>query len=258
MFREGMKNLVGMNKDFRYRGVEPGRIENFSDAVFALAITLLLISTTPPSNFQQVKRFVIDLVPFVLCVVFIILIWYEHFRFYFRYGLRNPKMVVLNSMFLTIVLFYVYPLKFLTRLIEFPIALMLDDKALFNELSGMISGDDMSDLMIIYGLGAAAVFLTLVLMYRYALKNADELELNEIEIFDTRVSIRTNLLMASVPLFSVTLAVIFYGHWSGGMIAGFSYFLYTPIMWIHGNWADRSRKKLILKLNPPVSEEIQS
>jgi hypothetical protein len=154
-------------------------------------------------------------------------------------------MVYLNAIFLAIVLFYVYPLKFLTKLIEFPISYFLNDEALFHELQGMISGNDMPDLMIIYGLGAASVFLTLVFMYRFALKNAADLELNEIELFDTRVSIRTNLLMGSVPLLSVLMAIIFYGHWRAGMISGFTYFLYPVVMYLHGRFVRRSRIKLL-------------
>ncbi len=235
-----------MNKEFRHRGEEPGRLENFSDALFALAITLLLISTSPPTSFLQIKRFVVDLIPFVICVTFIVLIWHEHFIFYYRYGLRNGKMVSLNAIFLALVLFYVYPLKFLTKLIEFPISFLLNDEALFNELKGMISGNDMPDLMIIYGLGAASVFFMLVLMYRYALKNAKELELNEIEIFDTRVSIRTNFLMGMVPVLSVLMALIFYGHWRAGMISGFTYFLYPIVMFIHGKRVKKGREKILL------------
>lgn len=242
------KHSIGMNKEFRHRGEEPGRLENFSDALFALAITLLLISTSPPNNFMQVKRFVIDLIPFIICVTFLVLIWHEHFVFYYRYGLRNAKMITLNALFLALVLFYVYPLKFLTKLIKFPISYVLNDDVLFNELRGMISGNDMQDLMIIYGFGAASVFFVLVLMYRYALKNAVELELNEIEIFDTRVSIRTNLLMGIVPIVSVLMAVIFYGHWRAGMIAGFTYFLYPIVMFSHGKYVKQARIKLLQEL----------
>ncbi|NOS55683.1 MAG: DUF1211 domain-containing protein, partial [Cyclobacteriaceae bacterium] len=82
------KNKVGLNQEFRFRGQEPGRLENFSDAVFALAITLLLISTSPPSSFEQVKRFAFDLITFLLCIALIISIWYEHYVFFLRYGLR--------------------------------------------------------------------------------------------------------------------------------------------------------------------------
>ena len=57
MVREALgKHYIGMNKEFRFRGEEPGRLENFSDAVFALAIALLLISTSAPTNFEQIKK----------------------------------------------------------------------------------------------------------------------------------------------------------------------------------------------------------
>ena len=47
MIRESIgKHYIGMNKEFRFRGEEAGRLENLSDGIFALAITLLLVSTT--------------------------------------------------------------------------------------------------------------------------------------------------------------------------------------------------------------------
>jgi uncharacterized membrane protein len=249
MLRDSLKDhMIGMNPDFRHRGVIAGRMENFSDAVFALAITLLLISTSPPSNFDQIKRFVWELIPFSLCIIFIILIWHEHFTFFFRYGLRNSKVLVLNSLFLILVLFYVYPLKFLTKLILFPIAMLFGQENLVQEMMGMIRGEDMADLMIIYGLGAFCVFGILMLMYRYALKNADALELNEIERFDTKAKITTNKLMAVVPLISVVIAIIFHSHWVGGMLAGFTYFLYTPVMFIFSGRNDKARKALLASI----------
>ena len=246
MLREAAKkHTLGINKEFRHRGEEPGRLENFSDAIFALAITLLLISTSPPSNFEQIKRFLYDLVPFFLCIILFLLIWFEHFKFFYRYGLRNARIVVLNSLFLFLVLFYVYPLKFLTRLIEIPMAMLFNNEALLHDLKGLISPADMGDLMVIYGLGASAVFCVLALMYQYALKHAAELDLNEIEVFDTRTSMRTNLLMGSVPLMSVLVALIFSSHWMAGMLSGFTYFLYTPIMLIHGTRVEKKRRLIV-------------
>ncbi|MCW5912869.1 MAG: DUF1211 domain-containing protein [Cyclobacteriaceae bacterium] len=230
---------------FRLRGKEPGRLENFSDAIFALAITLLLISTSPPTNFIQVKRFVYDLLPFLACITLIMLIWYEHFMFFLRYGLRNRSMIALNTLFLAIVLFYVYPLKFLTKIIIlFPAGYLMGDQQLLTELKSMIRTEDMGQLMIIYGFGAACVFLVLTQMYRYALSKATELDLSELEKFDTRTSIKTNFLMAIVPIVSVVLALIFIKSWLAGPIAGFVYFLYTPIMFAHGRRADKKRKEL--------------
>lgn len=256
MLREIVKDrLIGMNQEFRFRGTEPGRLENFSDAVFALAITLLLISTSPPTNFDQMKRFAWELLPFSLCITLIIMIWNEHFVFYFRYGLRNGVVIFLNTIFLVIVLFYVYPLKFLTRLILVPVAHLFNNQNLITEFSGVIRGENVSELMMIYGIGASAVFFVLFLMYRYAYKKADELELNEIERFDTRTRIRTNLLMGIVPMISTVLAWIFMGSWLAGPIAGFSYFLYLPFMSINAIRVAKNREALLksLKVDLPVN-----
>jgi flagellar biosynthesis protein FlhB len=117
----------------------------------------------------------------------------------------------------------------------------------------MISGQDVPDLMIIYGLGAASVFLTLAAMYRYALSNAKELDLNEIELFDTRMSIRTNFLMAMVPVLSVLMAFVFYGHWRAGIISGFTYYLYPLVMIIHSKRVMKQRKRLLLSIEKQAS-----
>jgi uncharacterized membrane protein len=253
MLRETFKQHIGLNKGFRFRGVEPGRLENFSDAVFALAITLLLISTSPPTSFEQIKRFVWDLIPFSICIVLIILIWHQHFIFFYRYGLRNSGVVVLNTLFLVIVLFYVYPLKFLTKFSLYPIALLAKQEWLATELSSMMSGKDMAYLMMIYGAGVSVVFFVLALMYRYALKRAREMELNNIEAFDTQASVTTNLLLASVPLLSVLLAFIFRNHVLAGAFSGFAYFLYWPVMLIYGKHVDKKRVQILKETNEATS-----
>lgn len=242
------------NTEFRHRGKEPGRLENLSDAVFGMAITLLLISTTAPTNFDQIKRFTWDLIPFSMCIAFMVLIWYEHFVFFYRYGLRNGQVLVWNTVFLVIVLFYVYALKFLTSLSLIPVSYLFGIESLMKETTGMIKFSDMPALMVIYGLGTASVSLTLMVLYRIALANAKELDLNELEVYDTKCSIRTNLLMACIPLLSVVFAIIFFNNsMVAGFVAGFTYFLYTPVMWMNGNRIDKGRKELLASLNTPVT-----
>lgn len=63
------KHFIGMNKEFRYRGEDSTRIEALSDSVFALAIGLLLISTSAPNTFQELLVFTQDLLPFAMCNV---------------------------------------------------------------------------------------------------------------------------------------------------------------------------------------------
>jgi uncharacterized membrane protein len=258
MLRGSFAKNIGMDKEFRYRGTEPGRLENFSDAVFALAITLLLISTSPPSTFAQIVKFTFDLIPFMVCITLIVLIWHEHFVFYYRYGLRNNRVIFLNTLFLVIVLFYVYPLKFLTKLSLFVIAIPFEIEWLLQDLQGMLRGGNMSDLMIIYGVGATSVFFVLVLMYRYALSKAVELKLNELEIFDTKTSIRTNFLLGAIPLLSVLIVLVFYRDPLSGMYSGFAYFMYGPIMAWHGKRVDKARKVILAKQQEEDTEVIST
>jgi divalent metal cation (Fe/Co/Zn/Cd) transporter len=116
------------------------------------------------------------------------------------------------------------------------------------DLETMINADQVGSLMIIYGLGAACIFLTLAWMYQYAKKQAEALELDEIELFDTSTSLKSNLLMASIPLVSVLIAILFHSNKFVGAYAGFTYFLYTPAMFWFAYKSEKKRKKLIARM----------
>ena len=49
---------------FRVRETGGSRLEALSDGVFALAIAILLISSSVPSNYQELLLFVQDIIPF--------------------------------------------------------------------------------------------------------------------------------------------------------------------------------------------------
>src|SRR3989339_649128 len=103
---------VGAEPHFNWRSHEPVRIEGFSDAVFAFAITLLVVSLEVPKTFSELARAMLGFFPFAACFAFIIYVWYQHYIYFRRYGLTDVYVIVLNALLLFVILFYIYPLKF--------------------------------------------------------------------------------------------------------------------------------------------------
>ena len=239
---------VGLDPRFRYRGMSQTRIETFSDTAFALAITLLVLSSSVPETFVELKTSMKNVLPFMLCICLITVIWYQHYLFFLRYGLQNARIVVLNVMLLCLILVYVYPLKYLMRfLTEFYIALFTRDfrsiEADFGDLLGNSGGNNMQYLMVVYGLGVVMIFLTLALMYAHAYRQREALDLNAYEQFATRSSLIMNLLQGGVALISVLIAATsLFGSSYSPIIAGFSYFLYPIVLPLAGKQLKKKEK----------------
>ena len=86
--RQALKNSQ-KSSSFTLRGMEHTRIEGLSDGVFAIAVALLLITTDVPEKFSELKLFLKDFIPFGITIVLLMVIWYQHYTFFIRYGLRD-------------------------------------------------------------------------------------------------------------------------------------------------------------------------
>ena len=103
---------------FRWRGNEVSRVEGFTDAVFAFAVTLLVVALEGPHTFEGLLDVLRGFPAFVLCFVLLMMFWNAHFRFHRRYGLEDTFSRIMTMAILVLVLFFVYPLKFLFTLAD--------------------------------------------------------------------------------------------------------------------------------------------
>src|SRR6266481_835973 len=114
MIREKLvEREIGQSPDFRWRSHEISRIEGLSDAVFAFAVTLLVVSLEVPKTFTELASAMRGFGAFAISFVLLFMIWFYQYKFFRRYGLQDTTTVWLNAALLFLVLFYVYPLKFL-------------------------------------------------------------------------------------------------------------------------------------------------
>jgi len=246
--RDLKDKLVGLDPNFRYRGLDQTRIETFSDAVFAVAFTLVVLSSAVPETFDELRESINDILPSFICIVLIVVIWYQHYVFFLRYGLQNTKTVTVNTFLLFLVLIYIYPLKFLARfIVELYSGLLFGMPDNFTDnIGGEMNSSNMTLLMTAYGAGATFIFMAMTWLYRHAYKKRDDLDLNEYEAFVTKVSLWQNLLMSSIPFLSTMIALLHpFGHGALNFgIAGFTYMLYPPVMMIYGSRVRKKSKEL--------------
>jgi uncharacterized membrane protein len=207
-------------KYFRWRAGEITRLEAFCDVIFGFAITLLVVSLEVPHTYAELMADMRGFLPFAACFAQLALIWRTHYKFSRRYGLEDPYTVFLNVVLLFLVLFYVYPLKFVFTLVFAPLT-----GASVPEQYGWYQG---SILMRIYAFGFTAVFLLFVLMYAHAYKLRGKLELNPVEIYATCVSLQENVILSLVGAASFAVAI------KSPEWAGWIYVVIGPLLSING------------------------
>ena len=245
MIREKlMEGHVGRPGDFRWRGHEISRIEGLSDAVFAFAITLLVVSLEVPNTFNELAETMLGFGAFLINFTLLFAVWFNQDKFFRRYDLRDTITVVLNAALLFVVLFYVYPLKFLfTFLVDRFTGGHGEVRLPNGNVVAMIENNEqLASLMTIFNLGYLAVFGVFVLLFWHAYRKREALELNELERFDTRETMVESALNCGIAI--VSLLVLAIGGVGRAGLAGMAYMLTPIVMTLNGKIMGVRRKKL--------------
>jgi uncharacterized membrane protein len=215
---------------FRWRGTEVSRVEGLTDGVFGFAVTLLVVALEVPRTFSGLMDVVRGFPGFVLCFALLMLFWNAHFRYHRRYGLEDAFTRVTTMGILVLVLFFVYPLKYLFTLVT--VNLFGLDMSNAPTLEGV---NQMWMLYLVYGLGFAGVWGLYALLYLHALRQKDSLGLDANELLQTRASLAENLIYVAVCGLSIALAYLTETSWLPGVV----YFLLGPLQAFNGWWFGR-------------------
>lgn len=230
-----MRNDINQSRHhdprINYRGANASRLDNLTDAVFGLAVTLLIFNLANPNSFSDLLTFTKTLPAFLISISFLAMIWTEHLRFAEIYTLDDGRLAVLNTVFLALVIFYVYPLRFLMT--------FLTNFFFQTDIALTIQWDQIPQLMIYYGVVVFALYFTIFLLYSRAASLRDALGFSAYEIFYTKAQKTRLMIMFIVPLISigVTLLINQFSFIWASVAGGVTYWLYTPavIIW-HRNF----------------------
>jgi uncharacterized membrane protein len=208
------------------------RLESLTDAVFGFSIALLIVSVEVPSDFRALVDTMKGFAGFALSFTMLILVWVYHYRCFRHFKLEDNTTIVLNSVLLFVVLFYVYPLKYV-----------------FSVIAAMMSGtfpisfDEVAVLMAIYSAGFAAVFGVFALMYLHAYRNRTDLRLTTGEAVSAAEHVGNCVIMAGAGIVAVAVALALPSPWAGPL-AGFTYFLIGPAQLVNSRRFAERRAQL--------------
>ncbi|MEW6038973.1 MAG: TMEM175 family protein [Pseudomonadota bacterium] len=142
--------------EYSLRGLATGRIEAFSDGVFAIVITLLILELKVPEIADdlvanQLAPRLIELTPrlfsFALSFIIVGVYWVAHHHVFHHVERSDRTLLWLNILFLSSVTFIPFP----------------------TSLIGKYSDQELA--VVIYGINVVVARLLLLMIWRYATKN---------------------------------------------------------------------------------------
>jgi len=195
------------------------RIEAFSDAVFAFAATLLVVSVSMDESSSVLLIDWLAFIGFAVSFFVLVSLWWLHYNFFRRTNYMDNWIIAINSVLLFVVLYYIFPLK-----------------SLINSMAGRqrLTMDDFSSLFQLYSLGFLLIFSCFSLLYYRAYKMTKKDNPDYDLLFYARhfaIYILVALVSIFVSRFRIGLDFV---------LPGVIYALLGPLCYIHGV---RFRKK---------------
>jgi hypothetical protein len=194
-----------------------------------------VVALEVPHTFEGLMDVVRAFPAFILCFMLLMTFGNAHYRYHRRYGIDSAFSRVMTMAIIVLVLFYVYPLKFLFTLAT--VEMFGIDLHNAPHLEGR---EQVQTLYVIYGLGLAGVWGLYAALYGHALASREKLQLDATETALTRADLRGNLIYVFVCCLSILLAVLTTISW----LPGFIYFLIAPLQTINGMRSAREVRRL--------------
>ena len=190
------------------------RIEVFSDAAFAFAVTMLVISLSAiPKNFDELIVAMKGVPAFAASFAIVMVYWVSHRRWSRRFGLDDRVSTFLTLSLVLIILIYMYPLKLMMSITFYALS-----GGWFPSDFSISSKAEVAGLVILYGIGFFLIASTNLGLYLRVSARAEDLCLSPLE----RLLIKEEQLIwvtqAAAGLVSAVAAAIFYH--SIGYLAG--------------------------------------
>ncbi len=203
------------------------RIEAFTDAAFAFALTMLVISFDAlPSSVDELLQSMKAIPAFVASGALLMMFWHHHSTWSQRYPLSDSKTVWLTCLFVFTVMVFVYPLRLM-----FSGFMHWVSGGYLRASFTASSAHDLLALFTIYGIGFTLMCVIMVLLYRHAENQADTLALTASDVFDARSGRIAFLLLGATGVLSIVMCALLPLRWA--LMAPSVYALLGIVMPLH-------------------------
>ena len=190
-------------RGFRLRGMEMTRLETFIDAVFAFAITMLVIAAQQiPDDIKTLLAAFKNVPVFVASIVVLGIFWRGHWLWSRRYGLEDGVSIFISWTMIVTILIYMYPLKAIFSSMWF----LLSSGRVGHPL-GPHSESQTRALFAVFALGFTAIALEVVLLNLRAWQLREPLRLNAKERLITVYEVTGWCVPVGVGIISLVLAL---------------------------------------------------